>query len=100
MRGHIATAVLFGTAPAFRGARLPSVEALKQHPFGDVTGAKSQGARMTLPRSLVVGQVALSVILVIAAGLFIRTLTFLNAQHLGFDSDRVLIVNVGAQRRA
>ena len=95
----LATAVLFGTAPAFRCARLPPVEALKQHPFGDVNGARpARGARMTLPRSLVAGQVAVSVILVVAAGLFVRTLTALDSHHLGFDRDSVLIVNVGAQR--
>ena len=42
--------------------------------------------------SLVIAQVALSVILVAAAGLFVRTFASLASLHLGFERDRVLVV--------
>jgi hypothetical protein len=48
--------------------------------------------------SLVIAQVALSVILVAAAVLFVRTFASLASLHLGFERDRVLIVTVNAQR--
>jgi predicted permease len=51
-----------------------------------------------LGRWLVAGQVALSVVLVVAAGLFMRTFTSLANLDLGFDRGPVLLVGVNAQR--
>ena len=87
------TALLFGTAPAFRAADVKPMEAIKEHGRG---GATHRHARMT--GSLVIAQVALSVILIAAAGLFVRTFASLASLHLGFERDRVLIVTVDAQR--
>jgi predicted permease len=89
-----ATAVLSGTAPAFRAARVAPIDALKEH--GRSTGAEA--SRMSLASGLVVAQVALSLVLVVAAGLFLRTLERLASVPLGFDRDRVLIVNVETAR--
>jgi len=47
---------------------------------------------------LLVAQVALSLVLVVAAGLFVRTFQKLGEVPLGFDSDRVLVVRVNASR--
>ena len=47
--------------------------------------------------ALVAGQIALSLVLVVAAGLFIRTFTTLATLNVGFDRDPVLL---GAARRA
>jgi len=47
---------------------------------------------------LIVVQVALSLVLVVAAGLFVRTFTSLSTRHLGFEPAQVLIVNVDAHR--
>ena len=90
------TALLFGTAPAFRAADVQPMEAIKEHGRGAARHYHGGHARMT--GSLVIAQVALSVILVAAAGLFVRTFASLASLHLGFERDRVLIVTVNAQR--
>jgi putative ABC transport system permease protein len=89
----IATALLFGMAPAFRAAGTAPIDALKEHG----RGASSDG-RVSIASALVVAQVALSLVLVVAAGLFMRTFSSLASLHLGFDSDRVMVVTVNAQR--
>ncbi|HYN07661.1 MAG TPA: ABC transporter permease [Vicinamibacterales bacterium] len=89
----IATAILFGVAPAWRAARVAPSEAMTEQSRG-VIGEGRTGLRNTL----VVVQVALSLVLVVAAGLFVRTFTALADKSLGFDRDPVLIVSVNAQR--
>src|SRR4051812_43327124 len=89
----VATALLFGTAPALRASGVAPMDALKEHGRG-----ASSDSRASLASGLVVAQVALSLILVVAAGLFMRTFSSLANLHLGFDRDRVLLVSVNAQR--
>jgi len=91
----VATALLFGTAPAFRAAAVAPIDALKEQGRG--AGGDSRGH---IASALVVAQVALSVVLVVAAGLFMRSFASLANLQLGFDRDRILVVNVGAQRAA
>jgi putative ABC transport system permease protein len=88
-----ATAVLFGIAPAFRARHVASIDALKKQG----RGALGDG-RTSLSASLVVAQVALSMVLVVAAGLLVGTFERLATLPLGFDSERVLIVNVDVSR--
>jgi predicted permease len=90
-----ATAVIFGTAPALRATRVQPNEALKEQGRG-VAGE----GRLGLGSALVILQVALSLVLVVAAGLFVRTFASLANLNLGFDGGRVLVVNVGARRSA
>ena len=87
------TAILAGTAPALRAARAAPMEALKEGARGASLGDWRGGAS-----ALVIAQVAVSLVLVVAAGLFVRTLQRLIAVPLGFDRDRVLIVNVDTAR--
>ena len=87
------TAILAGTAPALRAARVAPIEALKEGARGAAPGDWRGGASV-----LVIAQVAVSLVLVVAAGLFVRTLQGLTAVPLGFDRDRVLIVNVDTAR--
>jgi putative ABC transport system permease protein len=82
----IATTVLFGTAPAYRAAHIEPIDSLNQHGNYEV-------ARVGLSGGLVVAQVALSLILVVAAGLFVRTFVRLTYLPLGFDGDRVIVVS-------
>jgi predicted permease len=89
----VGTALLFGTVPAFRAARVEPNEAIKEQGRG-VAGER----RVGLGSALVVGQVALSLVLVVAAGLFVRTFSALAHVDLGFDRDKVLVVNVTSQR--
>ena len=91
----IATVVVFGTAPAFRAARIAPPDALnermvasRRQRFADKHGGISS--------LLIVAQVALSTILVVAAGLFARTFIRLAATPLGFDADRVVVMTVNA----
>ena len=88
-----ATAVLFGTAPAFRAAGVAPIDAMKQHG----RGAES-GAGRGLSGILVVAQVALSLVLVVVSGLLVQTFARLATMPLGFDGNRVLIVTVDTAR--
>jgi predicted permease len=88
----IATAILFGVAPALRASGVQPNEALKEQ------GRGVAGERFGLGNLLVVLQVALSVVLVVAAGLFVRTFSSLAHVNLGFEHDQILVANVNAQR--
>jgi predicted permease len=83
----IVTAVLFGILPALRSSNVAPVEVLKEE-----AGSVSSGLHKSrLASALVVAQIALSVLLLVCAGLFTRSLE--NAQRLdpGFDPDHVLL---------
>jgi predicted permease len=79
------TGVLFGLAPAWRLSRLDLVSAIKDQSQGATAGRISR-----LQPSLVVAQVALSVLLLAGAGLFARTLRHLQTVELGFTRDNLL----------
>jgi predicted permease len=85
--------LLFGLAPAAGVRRLAPNEALKEQGRG-IAGDRRFGLR----HGLVVAQVASSVVLVVGAGLFLRTLVSLTTVPLGFDPDSLLIANVNVQR--
>jgi predicted permease len=87
------TVLLFGLAPAWRAARADLTAAMK----GSGKGAAVSG-RMRLGRVLVVAQVALSVLLLVAAGLFVRTLRSLTNVDLGFRPEHVLTFQTDAGR--
>jgi putative ABC transport system permease protein len=88
----VGTALLFGTIPALRASGVAPMNALKAHGRGT-----AGDARVALASGLVVAQLALSVVLVVAAGLLVRTLVSLETRDLGFQPDRVLLVDVDAQ---
>lgn len=81
----VATALLFGMLPAFRATGVEFTPALK-----DGRGSSSATTRGALARSLIVGQVALSVVLLVVAGLFVRSLIHLSDVDMGFDKHNVL----------
>ena len=84
------TTFLFGLAPALQGARLPVTEALKE------TGRSSlQSPRSWRFRSaLVVSEIALAMVLLVGAGLMLRTLAQLSRVNLGLDPTHVLTMRV------
>src|SRR5438046_5818324 len=84
------TGLLFGLAPAFRATRVDLAPALKA---GSV-GASGVGSRLRMSRLLVVGQVALSTLLLAGAGLFVRTLVNLSRMDPGFNARQLLIFTV------
>jgi predicted permease len=82
----ILTALLFGMAPAIRSTRFQLTPSLK-----DGRGAASAPSKTPLARALLVSQIALSLVLLAGAGLFLRTL--LNFAHVdtGFEKQNVLV---------
>jgi putative ABC transport system permease protein len=89
----VGTALLFGIAPAFRAGRARASDALKEQ-SRSLAGEK----RRRLGNPLVAAQVALSLVLVVAAGLFVRTFASLATQDFGFDRDPILLVDVESKR--
>jgi predicted permease len=83
----LATALLFGSVPAFLATRLRLTDSLK-----DGRGTSSAAARSPLARALIVSQIALSLVLLVCAGLFLRSLVNLNHVETGFDTDNVLLL--------
>lgn len=87
--------VLFGLSPALRATRVDLTPSLRESggAFGSGRGC---GARIGLGGALVIAQVSLSLVLLVGAGLFIRTL--LNLQHAstGFNTQNLLLFGVDA----
>ena len=94
----LATVGIFGTVPAVRATRAASIDVLNRH--GSAASRHTTGGRRlaTLSSGLVIAQVALSLALVVVAALFVRSFERLSQVPLGFDPDRVLVVNVDMQR--
>jgi len=87
-----ATALLFGLAPALLATRVDVLPALKQSASGSVTS--DHPAHRIWSTAFVVVQVALSLVLLVGATLFTRTLTNLQHQSLGIDDDKLLVFGV------
>ena len=90
----VLTGLLFGTLPALRLSRSSVSESLKQG--GPQETAKRGFKRMQ--GALVVAEVALSVVLVVGAGLMVNTFIRINRIELGFDPENVLAVSVSPPR--
>ncbi len=88
----VLTGLLFGLAPALRATSVSPNNVLKEHARGMV------GGRFGLGRALVTGQVALSLILLVGAGLFLGTLRNLLSTDLGFSRHNVLLVNASTMQ--
>jgi hypothetical protein len=84
------TSLVFGLLPALRGSRTEITLSLK-----DRSGALSAGG-ISLRRMLVGIQVALSLLLLVGAGLFVRTLRNLENLGPGFPTDRLLTFRIDA----
>jgi len=84
----ILTTLLFGLMPAFRATRVELTSALK------LSSLALGGQRMRLSKTLVVTQVALSLVLLFGAGLFVRTLVNLQTQNVGFVRDNLLLFGI------
>jgi predicted permease len=83
----VATGLLFGLAPALQATRPALVPSLK----GD---APAGASRSRLSRGLVVAQTALSIILLVCAGLFLRNLKAATSVDKGFVSDNLFLAEV------
>lgn len=83
------SALLFGLAPALRALRLEPNASLKGG-----KGTVQAGAQSPFGKALVVGQVALSLVLLVGAGLFVRTLINLQNVPTGFDTQNALLFRI------
>jgi predicted permease len=81
------TGVLFGLVPAWRATKLDLTTALKQ-------GRRVTGAVSRLSKGLIVAQVALSLLLLVGAGVFLRTLHNLQRVNLGFNQENLLVFSL------
>jgi predicted permease len=89
----VLTGVGFGLSPTRRSARAPIAALLTTR-----GGTRSATGRFSLANALVVLQVGLSTMLVIAAGLFGRSLLNLRGESIGFDRDHLLLVKTAPVR--
>ena len=90
----IATGLLFGLAPAFRTAKVNLIDSLKDGARG------TEGTMRNRTRSLlVVFESAIAVVLLIGAGLLVRSLFALQSVDPGFDSNHVLTVRIDLPRQ-
>ncbi len=88
----LVTTLLFGLTPALRATKVDLNPALKD----DWRGFGSVRARVGLGKPLVVAQVAISLILLIGAGLLVRSLQNLRSLDAGFEQGQVLLFTVDA----
>jgi macrolide transport system ATP-binding/permease protein len=90
------TGVLFGLAPAMQSTRVDVMPALKETRAGQP--ARHLFRRLSLSHVLVVGQIGISLLMLVAAGLFVRTLSNLESIELGFNRQNVLMFQVDARK--
>jgi len=85
----VAIAIVFGIIPALRGARVELTDALK-----DGRGPSSGTSRSPLGKALIAAQVAVSLVLMVGAILFVRSLVNLNNVDTGFNREGVLLLQI------
>jgi putative ABC transport system permease protein len=85
----VLTGLLFGLAPAWRGTRVEPQSAMKANGRGVIEGSK-----FGLGKTLVVVQVALSLVLVVGAGWMLTTFFRLERLDPGFEREHILLVSV------
>lgn len=85
------TGILFGMAPALRAGGTQLAPAVKTQ-IGNLARNRTLAGRL-----LIVGQVAVSLVLLVAAGLFLRTLRNLNTVDAGFNRNNLLLFRVKPQ---
>ena len=91
----ILTAILVGLAPALQGTRLDLTPALKAGPSTASSAPRRfAGLRFSLAKGLVVTQVAVSLVLLVGAGLFVRTLANLENENIGFNRSNLVLFGI------
>ncbi len=90
----LATGILSGLAPTLRSAHTDLTPSLRESASSVPGGAAHSGRRFRLGDALVVAQVALSIIVLIGAGLLVRTLHNLQVLNPGFDTQNILLFGI------
>ena len=91
----VITGTLFGLAPALQSTRVDLTAALKQVRANE-SGGRSR--RLGLGHVLVTAQIALSLVLVVGAGLFVQTVANLHSVNLGFNQENLLLFSLDARQ--
>jgi putative ABC transport system permease protein len=86
----ILTSILFGVVPAWKASRLDLNEVLKQ---STATASRTASSHRT-SRNLVVAEIALSLIVLVAAGLLVESMIRLTTAPLGFERDGLLTADI------
>jgi len=87
----VGSAVLFGLLPALRSSRIQPAAFLKERASGGLS-------RIRVGRCMVAIQTALSLLLLVGAGLFVRTVVNLYRVETGFDTDRLLVFKLDGRK--
>ena len=90
------TALLFGLVPALVGTRVDLLPELKRTTSG--SRVADHPSHRFWSSTLVVSQIALSLVLLVSAGLFVRTMNHLHSQALGVDHGRLLVFGMDASQ--
>ncbi|MGB7023810.1 MAG: ABC transporter permease [Candidatus Acidiferrales bacterium] len=90
LAASVLTGIIFGLAPAFRGTRVDLTPALKEGTGSSAAAGRAGGRWFSLGNGLVIAQVALAVLVLVGAGLLVRTLQNLKNVDPGFDARNVL----------
>lgn len=93
----MATGVLFGLAPAWQATRVDVFPALRET-RSSAGGPRRRWMPVSLSQVLVVAQITLSLLLLIGAGLFVRTLSKLQSLELGFNQENLLLLGINTQQ--
>jgi macrolide transport system ATP-binding/permease protein len=89
--------LLFGLAPAMQSTRPALMPMLRDRSVTESRGRiRARIPHLTLTQALVVAQIAISLFLLVAAGLFVRTLSNLQSISLGFNREGVLLFELNA----
>ncbi len=93
----VVTGIFFGLAPAIQATKVDVAPALKE---SRVAAARVRrfGLPFGISHALVAGQIALSLLLVVAAGLFVRTLMKLHSVSVGFNTEKLLVFSLDASQ--
>jgi macrolide transport system ATP-binding/permease protein len=98
----VLTGIFFGLAPAMQSTRLDVISAIKETQaigFGSNKHGGRRGlARLSLSHALVVAQIGFSLLMLVAAGLFVRTLRNLESIELGFNRENMLLFELNARK--
>jgi predicted permease len=89
----MAAALAFGLLPALRGTRVPLADSLKAH-TRSVIGAAGSGGRVPIGKVLIAGQMAVAILLLLVAALFVRSLQALAHVDVGYDRDHVVVARI------
>ncbi len=90
----LVTGILFGLAPALRSARIDLNPMLKESEGSAASSTRAAGRWFSGGNALVVAQVALAIVVLVGAGLLVRTLANLRSVDIGFEAHNLINFNI------